>query len=77
MKTELNNNDLENIIGGKIEHTWDNSNGGSGTIWITARNPRVYSFNNHYVITYISEKQNEGWSDQEIMDKLVELGKIW
>lgn len=70
MKVELNGNDLENIVGGQIKHTWDN-NTGTGTIWLQARNPVVYTFRQYSIIGWITTKQGEGWSDQEIMDYLV------
>lgn len=76
MKMELNDNSLEAIIGGKIEHTWDN-NTGSGTIWITARNPHVYTFKSYSITSWITKKQEEGWSDQEIMDQLIADHQVW
>lgn len=77
MKAELNEMDLGNVIGGKIEFTWDNNNGGSGTIWISARNPIKFSFTNYGVVDYCRRKQNEGWSDQEIIDELKANNHIW
>ena len=77
MKVELNGDALENIVGGQIVHTWTNDNGGCGTIWITARTPRVYNFSDYNIISWISNKQNEGWSDQEIIDYLREKSIIW
>lgn len=74
MRNELNENELVNVDGGKIEHTWSN---GSGTITLVARTPQTYSFTNYSIIQWISDKQNEGWSDYEIIDYLRDKGHIW
>ena len=74
MRTEINENELENIIGGKIECTYID---GAGTIWITAKNPKVYSFTNYSVVTKARSMVNEGYSDQEIIDYLKEKNAIW
>lgn len=74
MRKEISENNLENIVGGKIECTYVD---GAGTIWITAKKPKVYSFTNYAVVNTAKKMLNEGYSDQEIIDYLLEKNAIW
>ncbi|MCF0106122.1 MAG: hypothetical protein HUJ53_05125 [Holdemanella sp.] len=74
-RVEIDEVALEEVAGGQIQYTWDNSTG-SGTIWVTAKNPTVYTFRKYSAIKFVTEKQNEGYSDYEIMDLLKEKGVI-
>lgn len=74
MRSEINENELNNIAGGKIQFTYDN---GSGTIWIAAKNKKEYSFTNYGVVDLVTNMQNNDYSDQEIIDYMLSKGYIW
>ena len=74
MRIELSENALDNIVGGTIQCTYQ---GGSGTIWIKAKSPKEYSFTNYGVVSTVNKMQNDGYSDQEIIDYLKGKNAIW
>lgn len=74
MRNEINDNELENIVGGQIQYTYEQ---GAGTIWITAKSPKVFSFTNYAVVNTADKMNKEGYSDQEIIDYLKSKNAIW
>ncbi|MDO4467541.1 MAG: hypothetical protein Q4C49_11160 [Bacillota bacterium] len=75
-KVQLEENELEEITGGVIEHTWSNATG-SGELWIVAKFDKTkYAYDNYGVVDYITRKQREGYSDPEIVQLLLEKGLI-
>lgn len=75
MRNEIDEANLEKVIGGRIDYTWDN-NTNSGTITFVGRTSKTYTFTCYSLISWIKKKQDEGWSDQDIWDELHANGMI-
>jgi len=71
-RTMIDENSLEEIVGGNITYTWRN---GTGTCGLNGNNTYTFSDKTAF-LNAVKQYYTKGMSDQELLNKLIGAGVI-